>query len=125
MTLRVWQAGPKNLARAKLVLAADGTRRGTAVRCAGLMAALMAALVAGAAGNHLYSNERPGTWQQQTVPMQDVHQLQQALDHARLQLRVAQSHGSELEHQINALEQRASECQEELTFFRRGQNRKR
>lgn len=48
---------------------------------------------------------------------------QQKLDNALLDLKLAQSRSKELERQIDTLNQRLRESQEELTFFRKAQGR--
>jgi chromosome segregation ATPase len=59
------------------------------------------------------------------VALKDLQQLQQAQEQARLQLRVAEARSQELEHQIDSLNQRLRESQEELTFFRKSRETKR
>ena len=49
----------------------------------------------------------------------------QALDEARLALQLSEARGKELERQIDTLNQRLRESQEELTFFRKSRDAKR
>ena len=103
-----------DLARARLVLSNGGARRGWIVWCA----LLLAALLAGAAASHIYWSERYSRLQQQAVALKDLQQLQQGLEQSRLMQRVSDGRSQELERQIDALNQRLRECQEEVTFFR-------
>ena len=121
MSIRPWRAAPRNLARVRLVLSQGRARRGWIVWCA----LVIAALLAGAAGSHLYWRERLAPLQQQAVALKDLQQLQQGLDQSRLQLRVSEARGHELERQIDALNQRLRESQDELTFYRKTRDPKR
>ena len=115
MSTRLWHGASKDLARIGLVLSPRGARRGWIVWCA----LVIAALVAGAASSHLYWSERLAPLQEQAAAVKEVPALQQALEQARLQQRVSQARGQELERQIDALNQRLRECQDEATFFRK------
>lgn len=121
MSIRPWRAAPRNLARARLVLSQGRARRGWIVWCV----LVIAALLAGAAGSHLYWRERLAPLQQQAVALKDLQQLQQGLEQSRLQLRVSEARGHELERQIDALNQRLRESQDELTFYRKTRDGKR
>ena len=124
MSIRFWRVAPRNLARIRLVLSPGRARRGWIVWCA----LVIAALLAGAAGSHVYWSERLGVVQQQASVLNDMRglqHLQQGLEQSRLQMRVSEARGQELERQINALNQRLRECQEEVTFFRTARERKR
>ena len=50
--------------------------------------------------------------------------LRQQVDQARMGLRVAEARGQELEKQIDALNQKLTESQDELTFFRKAREGK-
>jgi hypothetical protein len=52
-------------------------------------------------------------------PSAEVVQLRERLEQASLALRVADARSAELEHQIDALNQKLSQSQDELTFFRK------
>ena len=52
-------------------------------------------------------------------------QLEKRLEQARLTLSVSEARGQELERQIDALNQRLRETQDELTFFRKTREGKR
>ena len=49
----------------------------------------------------------------------ELVQLRQQLEQARLGLRVAEARGQELERQVDSLNQKLTESQDELTFFRK------
>ncbi|MBV9891248.1 MAG: hypothetical protein JO090_10240, partial [Rhizobacter sp.] len=49
----------------------------------------------------------------------ELPQLRQQLEQARLALRVAEARGQELERQVDSLNQKLTEAQDELTFFRK------
>jgi septal ring factor EnvC (AmiA/AmiB activator) len=109
-----------DLARTRLVLSAGRPARGWLSRGA----TLVAALLVGASGTHLYWSERVGPLQQQAASLNDLQQSRQALEQSRLQLRVSGARSQELERQIDALNQRLRECQEEVTFFRKARDGK-
>lgn len=94
----------------------------------GSCAALVAAALAGAAALHVHGrlHASPAS---QAVALNDVQQLgqtmKQTLERAGLQLRVAEARSSELERQIDILNQRLHASQEEVTFFRKAVNGKR
>ncbi len=116
MPLRRWPARANNLALAPLVLARPGRGRLIA------LAALTTALLAGAAGSHVYWHGQLARWRQDAVPMDEFRRAEQALAQARLQLQMAQAHGRELELQIDGLNQRLRACLDEVTFFRKGRD---
>jgi uncharacterized protein HemX len=118
MSIRRWPGAHADLARSPLVLSPGGARRGWIVWCA----LILAALLAGAAGSHLYWSERLGQVQQQAVARVDLQQLSQGLEQARLSLRVSDARSQELERQIDALNQQLHKCQEEVTFFRKARD---
>ena len=53
------------------------------------------------------------------TPNPELAQLRQQLEQAQLGLRVADSRGQELERQVDTLNQKLTESQDELTFFRK------
>ena len=57
-------------------------------------------------------------------PSAELVQLRQQLEQARMGLRVADARGQELEKQIDALNQKLNESQDELTFFRKAREGK-
>ena len=109
-----------DLARARLVLSNGRGRRGWIVWCT----LVVVALLAGAAGSHLYWSQRYGRLAQQALALKDVQQLQQGLEQSRLMQRVSDGRSHELERQIDALNQQLRECQEEVTFFRKARDGK-
>ena len=52
-------------------------------------------------------------------PNPELAQLRQQLEQAQLGLRVAEARGQELERQVDSLNQKLTESQDELTFFRK------
>lgn len=120
MSIRRWPVAQADLARSRLVLSPGGARRGWIVWCA----LILAALLAGAAGSHLYWSERFGQVQQQAVALDELRHLTQGLEQARLSLRVSDARSQELERQIDALNQQLHKCQEEVTFFRKARDGK-
>lgn len=121
MPTRLWRSASRDLARARLVLAPGGARRGWIAW--GVL--VMLALLAGAGASHLVWRERFAGWQQQSVALKDLQQLQQGLEQSRLLLRLSDARSRELERQIDALNQRLRESQEELTFFRKTRDTRR
>jgi uncharacterized protein HemX len=120
MSIRSWRLAPTtNLARARLVLASNPARRRWVWG-----ALVVVACAAGAAGSHVYWVQRFDQLQEQAVALKDVQALQRQLEQSRLQLRVSDARSDELEHQIDALNQKLRESQEELTFFRKARDGK-
>jgi len=58
------------------------------------------------------------------APSAELAALRQQLEQARMALRVADARGEELEKQIDALNQKLTESQDELTFFRKAREGK-
>jgi len=114
----------------QVVLSSGRAGRGWVVWCA----LVIAATLAGAAGDHFYLNEWFGQLQQPvqqpTVAPKDLRQPQQpqqpeqVQEQSRLLLRVSEARSQELERQIGALNQGLRECQEEVTFFRKARDGK-
>jgi len=125
MPLRHWPARAKDLARVPLVLAPGLHAGGRVLRGAVMVAALAGAVLVGAAGCHVYWDGRLTQLQRDAVPMAQHRQAEQALTQTRLQLQMSEAHGRELEHQIDALNQRLRVCLEEVTFFRKGHEARR
>jgi uncharacterized protein HemX len=115
------RAAPNPLARIRLELASGGGRRGWIVWCA----LVGAALLIGAAGGRLVWAERVDPLPGEAAALQQLETQRQALEQSRLQLRVADARSHELERQIDALNQRLRECQEELGFFRKARDGRR
>lgn len=87
----------------------------------GWLAALLVALGLGAAGagGFFAGQMQPQDVQRLGHALRDNQGLQQALDQAKAALRMSEARSQELERQIDALNQRLRECQDELTFFRK------
>jgi len=58
------------------------------------------------------------------APTVELVQLRQQLEQARMGLRIADARSQELEKQIDALNQKLTESQDELTFFRKAREGK-
>jgi uncharacterized protein HemX len=121
MLLRARLARTTDLTRLPLMLTPAGPRRGAWLRAA----LLLAALLAGAAGSHVYWSQELARWREGAVPIAELRRAEAAAAQAQLQLGVSEAHGRELEHQIDGLNQRLRESQEELAFFRKGRDTKR
>ena len=93
MSTRLWRVAPKNLARIRLVLSPGRARRSWIV----WFALIIAALLAGAAASHAYWRARLGPLQSQAAALKDLQQLQQAQEQSRLQMRVSDARGQELD----------------------------
>ncbi len=97
-------------------------RRPHARRRALLWVALLAATLAAAISA---SDGRALPWsapaEDATTPADDSA-LKKALEHTRMRLRLSEAHSRELERQIDALNQRFRESQEQLSFIRSTRN---
>lgn len=150
MSLRLQRHATRDLARIGLVLSPRHARRSLVVGSA----LLVGALSAGAGSGYLYGAGEPRAAAAVRFAMSAatpdatpdgipksvatsaasspaaaedplaLQQLQRRLDQSRLTLDLAESRGRELERQIDALNQRLRETQEELAFFRRAGARK-
>ena len=122
MSIRVGRGASRELTRNRLEQSRGRTGRGWFV-----MAMLAASLVSlGLAGGYLYARQAEGT-AVATPAAADTGQtpvLQQKLEQSLLALKVSEARGHELERQIDALNQRLREYQDELTFFRKAGERK-
>jgi uncharacterized protein HemX len=83
---------------------------------------LVLALAAAGAGGYAAGRLQPQDVQRLGHALRDNQGLQQALEQARLALRMSEARSQELERQIDALNQRLRECQDELTFFRKARD---
>jgi len=83
--------------------------------------ALVAVAFAVGFGAHELLREPPAPVVVRTpaAPTAELAQLRQQLEEARLGLRVADARGQELERQVDSLNQKLTESQDELTFFRK------
>lgn len=118
MSIRLARGAANDLARIAFELSPRRARRGWIAWC--VLVAL--ALLAGAGASHLYWRERLLQWQRQSVSLGEVQQLRLRFEQVQLQQRVSEGRSHELERQVDGLNQRLRECQEELTFFRRARD---
>ena len=118
--MRQAHAPPNPLTRVPFELQPARTRRR---RLSGY-AAVLAALLAGAAATNLYWRDQLEPLRHQSAALQEAQQRLAALEQSRLLLRVSEARGQELEHQIDRLNQAQHACQEELTFFRKARDGK-
>ena len=108
------------LTHAGLVLAPQRAGRGWARA----LAALVLAAAAGGAG-YWAGRQQPAAAERLAGVLREEQALKQALEQSRLGLRVSDARGQELERQVDALNQRLRECQDELSFFRKARDGKR
>ena len=110
------RAATRDLTRVGLTLA---PKRASAPRW---LAALLLAGVAFAAGlgaGELLREPTAPVAVRAPAPSAEIGPLRQQLEQARMGLRVADARSQELERQIDALNQKLTEAQDELTFFRK------
>ncbi len=104
-----------DLTHAGLVLAPQRAR-GARLR---LLAAALVLLAVGAAAGYAVHEIDPRAQARDAAAQQERQQLQSQAEQARQLLRVSEARGKELERQIDALNQRQRELEEELAFFRK------
>ena len=93
--------------------------RRAAVRRLAWPALVMTALVAGAAIGYVVRSQAPAIVPAQSVDMSpELRRSREQLDQATSALRLADARSQELERQVDGLNQRLRESNEELTFFR-------
>ena len=115
MSIRFQRKVTQELTRIGLVLS---PRRGRGAG-GGWRARLGVARLVAGAGSYLSWWQQPRDLQRLADAAHDQQRLQQALEQARLMLRVSEARGQELERQVDALNQQLHKSQEELTFFRK------
>ena len=112
----------RDLTRIGLTLA---PRRGSGRRIVLATLLVGAAFAAGlASGELLRERPAPVVVRAPAAPNAELVQLRQQLEQARMGLRVADARSQELEKQIDALNQKLTESQDELTFFRKAREGK-
>ena len=112
----------RDLTRVGLTLA-PRRRSGRGVVVAAVLVA--AAFAAGLGSAELLLERAPAVVvRTPSPPTAELGQLRQQLEQARMELRVADARGEELEKQIDALNQKLTESQDELTFFRKAREGK-
>lgn len=120
MSIRLGRSATQELTRISLVLSARRTGRGW---LAG-MAVLVGVLSIGAGSGYFFRHPEPQVVAQPAGVPQETQVLQQRLEQTRLTMSLSESRSHELERQIDALNQRLRESQEELTFFRQAREGK-
>ncbi|MGZ8260822.1 MAG: hypothetical protein ACXWUL_09770 [Caldimonas sp.] len=106
-----------DLTRVGLTLA---PRRRRARRIVVAVTIVAGAFAGGAAlGELLRTQAPPVVVRVPAAPGPELQQLRQQLEQARLALRVAEARGQELERQVDTLNHKLTESQDELTFFRK------
>jgi hypothetical protein len=117
VTAGFWRGAMHDLTRVRLTLAPRPRRARSIVLVATLAAA---AFAGGAAVRELLPQETPAVVAHEpTPPTPELQQLREQLDQATMNLRLAESRGQELERQIDTLNQKLTESQDELSFFRK------
>lgn len=115
------RAASVDLARMRLVLSSGGARRGWIVWCA----LVVAAAGGTAAASQLWWSDRLHTLEHRAAAAGDLPALRQSLEQTRLKLQMADARSHELEQQIESLNDRLRESQEELAFFRKAREPRR
>ncbi|HEV7576483.1 MAG TPA: hypothetical protein VGO85_10600 [Caldimonas sp.] len=112
----------RDLTRVGLTLA---PQRGAGRRIVVAVLLVAGALVAGFAAAELLRDAAPAVVARAPAgPSAELVQLRQQLEQARMGLRLADARSHELERQIDALNQKLTESQDELTFFRKAREGK-
>ena len=112
----------RDLTRVGLTLAPPRrTGRGALVATLLVAAAFAAGL---ATGEVLREQAPPVVAHAPAAPTAELVQLRQQLEQARMGLRIADARSQELEKQIDELNQKVNESQDELTFFRKAREGK-
>jgi anti-sigma-K factor RskA len=110
------RAATRDLTRVGLTLA---PKRAAAPRWMAALLLAAAAFAAGLAAGELLREGTAPVVVRVPVPNAEVAPLRQQLEQARMGLRVADARSQELERQIDGLNQKLTEAQDELTFFRK------
>jgi len=112
-----------DLTRVGLTLAPP-PRRGR--RLAAAIALVAAAFAAGLeSAEFLREPPLPVVVRTPAAPTAELGQLRQQLEQARMGLRVAEARAEELERQVDSLNQKLTESQDELTFVRKAREGRR
>jgi hypothetical protein len=86
---------------------------------------VVAALAAGVAIGPVWRERAaPVPVQRPAAPSPELSALRQQIDEARMGLRLADARSHELERQIDSLNQKLTESQDQLTFFRKAREGK-
>ena len=121
MSIGLGRGATRELTRVKLALLPRRRRRGWLAGSVLVVGALSigAVLSLGAGGSDLHLGHVFRDVQQPAAVAQDTQLLRKQLEQIRLTLSLSEARSQGLEHQIDALNRRLRECQEELTFFRK------
>jgi hypothetical protein len=112
----------QDLARVGLTLA---PRRGSGPRVLALSLLAIAAFAAGVGAGELLHEQAPALVVRVPAgPSAELVQLRLQLEQARMGARVSDARSHELEHQIDTLNQKLTESQDELSFFRKAREGK-
>ena len=120
MSLLHGRAATRQLTHSGLVLSPHRSGRSL-----GRALALVVVAAATAGAGYWVGRQQPHDLQRLNAALRDNQLLQQGVEQTRSMLRMSDARGKELEHQIDALNQRLRECQDELTFFRKARDGKR
>lgn len=120
MAIGFGHTATRDLTHVGLVLAPRRVRGAWLAR----VALVVGALATGAGIGYVIRDQRPLAAQQPAGLAPEAQQLRQQLEQTRLALRLADARSQELEHQIDALNQRLRESTDELTFFRKAREGK-
>lgn len=121
MSRRVGRSATQKLTRIGLVLSPKRARRSVLA----WFALAIIFLAVGALASHLYSSRLPTDTRHLDAAIDENRTLAQRAEQLNMTLSVAQARSVELEKQIDALNQRLRETQEELAFFRKTRDGKR
>ena len=121
MSRRPGRSATQRISRIGLVLSPQRARRGVVAWIA--LASLF--FVAGAVGSHFYWSRMPTDTRPLDAALEENRVVQQRVEQLNMTLSVSKSRSVELERQIDALNQRLRETQEELAFFRKTRDGKR
>jgi hypothetical protein len=120
------RAATHDLTRVGLTLAPQPRHGRRVVLLVAFVAFVAAAFAGGATLGELWRAQAPPVAvRNPTAPNAELQQLRQQLEQAKLGLRVAEARGQELERQVDALSQKLTESQDELTFFRKAREGRR
>jgi hypothetical protein len=115
VSIGLWRSATQDLTHAGLVLSPQRARGRWLVR----LVLTASALALGAGAGYVARGRMPGFEPQAAGPTPETLLQRQQLEQTRLALRLSDARASELERQIDSLNQRLRESQDELAFFRK------